>query len=57
MTATSPIQSARAGISAGGALLLAIAGNILVVGILTVAVALTAGAAFVVFGGGILESL
>ncbi len=37
--------------------MLAVAGNMLVVAIVAVAVALAAGAAFVVFGAGILESL
>ena len=57
MTATSPIQTSARGISAAGALVLTLLGNVLVVAIVAVALALAAGAAFVVFGGGILESL
>ena len=43
--------------SAAGALLLAVAGNVLVVVILAVGVALVGVAAALVFGGGVLESL
>lgn len=57
MTATSPIQTSARGISAAGALVLTLLGNVLVVAIVAVALALAAGAAVVVFGGGILESL
>ena len=57
VTATSPLQTSARGISAAGALVLTLLGNILVVGIVAVAVALAAGAAFVVFGAGLLESL
>jgi hypothetical protein len=59
MTATtSPIRLARRReISAGGALLLAIAGNILVVAIAALAVAGVAVAAALVFGPQLLNAL
>ncbi|MCH6231588.1 hypothetical protein MK786_12630 [Microbacterium sp. CFH 31415] len=57
MTATSPIQTTRHGLSTAGALLLTVAGNILVVVIVGVALAAVAAAAAVVFGAGVLESL
>ena len=56
MTATSPLGTARRGLSTTGALLLTLAGNVLVIVIAAVAVAAVIGAAAVVFGAGILES-
>jgi hypothetical protein len=57
VTATSPIQTTRHGLSTAGALLLTVAGNILVVVIVGVALAAVAAAAAVVFGAGVLEGL
>ena len=57
MTATSPIQTTRRGISTWGALLLTLAGNVLVLVIAATAVIGVAVAAAVVFGAGVLESL
>ncbi|WP_461475145.1 hypothetical protein [Microbacterium sp. HJ5] len=57
MTATSPIHTTGRGLSTAGALLLTLAGNILVVLIAAVAVTATVVAAALVFGAGVLESL
>ena len=57
MTATSPIDTARRGLSTSGALLLAVAGNILVVVIVGIALAAVAAAGAVVFGLPVLEGL
>ncbi|WP_157535747.1 hypothetical protein [Microbacterium sp. Root166] len=56
MTATSPIQTSARGISAAGALLLAVAGNILVVAVVAVTLGLATAAAFLVFGAGLLDA-
>ncbi|MDY0908370.1 hypothetical protein [Microbacterium sp. CFBP9034] len=56
MTATSPIHTTRRAISTMGALLLTVAGNMLVVAIAVTALALVGVAAAVVFGAGVLES-
>ena len=56
MTATSSLHTTRRGLSTAGALVLALAGNVLVIVISAVAVAAVVGAAAVVFGAGILES-
>ncbi|WP_164743450.1 hypothetical protein [Microbacterium sulfonylureivorans] len=56
MTATSPIQTTRRGLTTTGALVLAVAGNILVVAIGVLAVAGVAAAAVAVFGPGILAA-
>ncbi|MBD8022766.1 hypothetical protein [Microbacterium gallinarum] len=57
MTATSPIQTTRSGLSTAGALLLTVAGNILVVVIVGIALAAVAAAGAVVFGLPVLEGL
>lgn len=57
VTATSPIQTTRSGLSAAGALLLTVAGNILVVVIVGVALVAVAAAGAVVFGLPVLEGL
>ena len=56
MTATSPIDTTRRGISTAGALLLTLVGNIAVVAIGLLAVAGVAVAAVAVFGPGILDA-
>ncbi|MFB8146508.1 hypothetical protein ACFC1W_07165 [Microbacterium sp. NPDC056003] len=57
MTATSPIQTTRSRLSTAGALLLTVAGNILVVVIVGIALAAVAAAGAVVFGLPVLEGL
>jgi hypothetical protein len=57
VTATSPIQTTRSGLSTAGALLLTVAGNILVVVIVGIALAAVAAAGAVVFGLPVLEGL
>ena len=57
MTATSPIQTTRSGLSTAGALLLTVAGTILVVVIVGIALAAVAAAGAVVFGLPVLEGL
>jgi hypothetical protein len=57
VTATSPIQTTRRGLSNAGALLLTVAGNILVVIIVAVALAAVAAAGAFVFGAAVLEGL
>lgn len=57
MTATSPIDTARRGLSTTGALLLALAGNVLVVIVAAVGVIGVIVAAAVVFGSRLLGAL